>query len=111
MNFTLDSFWSEYTDFNHKNVFVGGGKFILIIKDIHYDNSHLCNHKYYIPCTKVLGFEACIFTSKLLLLVLLKLLRVMLIQINLTRDMLSEVTYQRNRSLLTHKPVLNNIGL
>ena len=48
----LDTFWSEYTLFNHKND-------PFDINDITDGNSHLCHQKYSLPSTKVLGFVSC----------------------------------------------------
>ena len=56
MNYTLDTFWSEYTDFNHKNGSFGVDDFIWIIKDIQNENINLWHQNYYSPCTKVLVF-------------------------------------------------------
>ena len=56
--------WSKYITFNYKNGLFGGKYFICISKYIHEGNSRLCHQKYYWPCTKILGFVVCRFTSK-----------------------------------------------
>ena len=63
---TQEIFWTEYTDFDNKNVSCDGDEFIWKIKDIRYGNSHFWHQKYSLPCTKVLGFVACVVTSKVL---------------------------------------------
>ena len=65
MNDTLDTFWSEYTDFNNKNGPFDGNDFIWSSKDILQDNINIWNQKYYLPCTKVIGFVACMVTYKI----------------------------------------------
>ena len=59
-----DIFWTEYTDFYNKNGSFYGEVFIFKSKDIRDGNSHFCNQKYSLPCTKVIGFIACRVTSK-----------------------------------------------
>ena len=59
-----DLFWTNYTLFDNKNFTFDGDEFIWIIKDIRDGNSHFWHLKYPIPCTKVIGFVACRFTSK-----------------------------------------------
>ena len=61
---SLDTFWSEYNSFNHKNDPFDSNDFIWNSKDITDDNSHLWHQKYSLPSTKVLGFVACRVTSK-----------------------------------------------
>ena len=63
---TLDTFWSEYTNFNQNIDLFYSNKFIWSSKDIHDDISHLWHQKYYLPSTKFLGFLACRVTSKVL---------------------------------------------
>ena len=63
---TLDTFWSEYTNFNYKNDSFDSNEFIWNSKDICDINSHLWNQKYSLPSTKVLGFVACGLTSTIL---------------------------------------------
>ena len=62
----LDTLWNEYTLFNHKNDPFDSNDFIWKIKDIRDGNSHLWHQKYSLPCTKVIGFFSCRFTSKFL---------------------------------------------
>ena len=104
-------FWSEYTDFNHKNGPLNGDKFIWKRKYTSDVNSHLWHQKYSLPCTKVLGFVACRFTEKVLDIGAderswgdVKIL-------NQVKYILSEVMYKRNRGLFIHIPVLNEIEL
>ena len=66
MDFTLDLFWTECTDFNNKNYSFDGDEFIWRRKDIRDGNSHFCHQKYSLPCTKLIGFVACRVTSKVL---------------------------------------------
>ena len=66
MNDNLDTFLIEYTDFNYKNFSSYGDDFIWSSKDIIQGNSHICHQKYYLPCTKVLGFLACMVVSRIL---------------------------------------------
>ena len=61
---TLDTFWIKYTNVINKNDPFGSNEFIWIIKYICDGNSHLWNHKYSLPSTKVIGFVACRVTSK-----------------------------------------------
>ena len=63
---SLDTFWSEYTNFNPNNYHFDSNEFIWNSKDITGGNSHLWHQKYSLPSTKVLGFVACMVTSKLL---------------------------------------------
>ena len=63
---TLDTFWSKYTLFNHKNDPFDSNEFIWNSKDITYDNSNLCHQKYTLTSTKVLGSVACRVTSKII---------------------------------------------
>ena len=63
---TLDTFWSEYTKFNHKNDPFDSNEFICNSKDITDDNSNIWHQKYSLPSTKVIGFVACRLTSKIL---------------------------------------------
>ena len=63
---TLAMFWSEYTNFNHKNYPFDSNKFIWNSKNIRDGNSHLWHHKHSLMSTKVLGFVACKVTSKIL---------------------------------------------
>ena len=66
MALTQDLFWTEYTDFDDKNVTFDGDGFIWKSSDIRYGNIHLWHQKYLLPCTKVLGFLACRVTSKVI---------------------------------------------
>ena len=66
LNFTLDLFWTGYIDFDNNNGLFGGDGFIWKIKAIIGHNSHLFHQKYSLACTKVLGFLACIVTSKVI---------------------------------------------
>ena len=61
-----DTFWTEYTDFYNKNGSFYGEVFIFKSKDIRDGNSNFCDKKYSLPCTNVIGFVACRFTSKVL---------------------------------------------
>ena len=63
---TLDTFWSEYNSFNHKNDPFDSNEFIWNGKYITDGNIHIWHHKYSLPSTKVLGFVACRVTSKIL---------------------------------------------
>ena len=45
LHVNLDTFWSEYKNFNHKNDTFDSNKFIWKRKDIHDGNSHLWQHK------------------------------------------------------------------
>ena len=58
--------WNEYTDFDNKNGSFDGDAFMWKSKDTRDGNIHLWNQKYSLPCTKVLVFFACIFTSKVI---------------------------------------------
>ena len=46
MDFTLDLFWTDYTDFDKNNGSFDGNAFIWKSKDIRDGNSHLWNQKY-----------------------------------------------------------------
>ena len=61
---TLDTFWSEYTNFNHKNDRFGSNDFVWNIKDISDGNIHQWYQKYPLPRTTVIGFVAFRVTSK-----------------------------------------------
>ena len=63
---TLDTFWSEYTLFNHNNDPFYRNEFICNSKYITDGSSHLWYQKHSLPSTKVLGFVACRVTSKIL---------------------------------------------
>ena len=65
LNETLDTFWSEYTKFNHKNDTFDSNKFIWSSKDISDKNSHLWNKKYSLPPTKFLVVVSFRVTSKI----------------------------------------------
>ena len=66
MAVTQDISWIEYTDFDNKIGSFDADEFIWKSKYIINGNSHLWHQKYLPPCTKVLGFVACIFTSKVI---------------------------------------------
>ena len=66
MNVTLNMFWTEYTDFDNKIGSFDADEFVWKIKDISDGNSHLWHQKYSLPFTKILGFVAFRFTSKVL---------------------------------------------
>ena len=66
MNVTLDVFWTEYSAFDNKVGSYDADEFIWKSKDISDGNRHLWHQKYSLPFTKVLGFFACRFTSKVL---------------------------------------------
>ena len=68
MAVNLDIFFTEYTYFDNNNGMFDWDEFIWKIKYIRDGNSHLWNQKYSLPCTKVLGFVACIVTSTVLVL-------------------------------------------
>ena len=55
---TIDTFWSAYTNFNHKNDPFDSNEFIWNSKDISDVNIHPWHQKYSLPPTKVLGFVA-----------------------------------------------------
>ena len=63
---TLDTFWSEYTNFNHNNDLFDSNGFICNSKYISDGSIHLWHQKYFLPSTKVLGFIACRVTSEIL---------------------------------------------
>ena len=63
---TLDLFWTEYTAFDNIIGSFDADEFIRKRKYIRDGNSHLWHQKYLLPFTKVLGFVACRFTSKVL---------------------------------------------
>ena len=63
---TLDTFWSEYKNSNQKNDPFDSNEFIWNSKDISDGNSHLWHQKYSLTSTKVIGFETCWVTSKIL---------------------------------------------
>ena len=63
-DFTEDLFWTDYTLFDNNNDSFDGDEFICKIKDIRDCNSNLCNQKYSLTCTNILGFVACNVTSK-----------------------------------------------
>ena len=54
------------TNFDNNNGSFGGDEFICRSKDIRDGNSHLWHLKYSFPCSKVIGFVACIVTSKVI---------------------------------------------
>ena len=62
----LDTFWSEYKKFHHKNNHFDSNEFIWSSKDIRDGNSHLCHQKYSLPCTKVLDVVSFRITSEIL---------------------------------------------
>ena len=66
MVYTLDIFWTEYTECDNKIGLFDADEFIWKSKYIRDCNSHLWHQKYSHSCTRVLGFLACIFTSKVL---------------------------------------------
>ena len=66
LNETLDTFWSEYTKFNHENDYFYSNEFICSSKDICDGNTHLWHQKYSLPSTKVLVVVSCRVTSKIL---------------------------------------------
>ena len=66
MDFTLEIFWTEYTEFDNKNGLFYGDEFFWKSKDIRDSNSHFQNQKYLLSRTKVLGFAACKITSQIL---------------------------------------------
>ena len=65
INDTLEIFWSEYKYFINNNGPFDGDYFIWNSKDILQGNIHIWYHKYSIPYKKVLGFVACMVTSKI----------------------------------------------
>ena len=66
MAVTLDLFWTEYTAFDNMIGSYDTDEFIWKSKDISDGNGQLWHQKYSFPFTKVLGFVACIVTSKVL---------------------------------------------
>ena len=66
MSVTQEIFWTEYTVFDNKIGSFDADKFIWKNKDIRDGNSNFWHQKYSLPCTKVIGFVACRFTSKFL---------------------------------------------
>ena len=105
MAVTQGIFWTEYTDFDNKNVSFDADEFIWKRKDIRYGKSHLWHQKYSLPCTKVLGFVACRVISKVLGIVVAEHSWGDLKTIKFGKHMLSSVMYQRNRVLFIHLPV------
>ena len=63
---TTDTFWSKYTNFNHKNDTFDSNEFIWNSKDISDGNSNLWHKKDSLSSTKVFGFVARRVTSKIL---------------------------------------------
>ena len=61
---TQDIFCTEYTEFDNNIGSFDADEFIWKSKDTRDGNSHLWHQKYSLPCTKVLCFVACRFTSK-----------------------------------------------
>ena len=66
MSDNLDTFWSEYNDFNNKNGHSDSDDFISKSKGIQEGNSYLWYQKYSLPCKNVLVFVACRVTSKII---------------------------------------------
>ena len=66
MNFTLDFFLTEYTNFNNNNSPFDGDECIWKNKYISDVNSHLWHHEHSPPCTNVLGSLAFRVTSKVI---------------------------------------------
>ena len=64
-----------------------------------------------LPCTKVLGFVACRFTSKVLGFGASESSWGDVKQLNMVKYMLLEVMHQRNRVLFIHLPVFNQLEL
>ena len=56
---TLDTFCSEYTNFNHKKDPFNSDELIRSSKYVCDGNSNLWHQKYSLPYTKVIGFLAC----------------------------------------------------
>ena len=65
-HYIIDTFWSEYNNFNDKNDHFDSDELFCSIKYIRDSNIHLWYQKYSLPCTKVIGFVACIVTSKMI---------------------------------------------
>ena len=108
MAVTQDIFWNQYTDFDNNIGSFDAEEFIWKSKDIKDGNSNLWHQKYSLHCTKVLGFVACRVTSKVL--------RIGAVErswgdvkINMVKDLLLAVMYQRNIILFIHQNVLNQI--
>ena len=66
MAVTQDILCTEYTEFDNNISSFYGDQFISKIKDIIDCNINFWHQKYSPPCTKVLGFVACRFISKVL---------------------------------------------
>ena len=66
MAVTKDIYWTEYNEFDNKIGSFDADEFIRKRKDIRDGNSYLWHQKYSLPCTRVLGFVECRFTSKVL---------------------------------------------
>ena len=66
MAITQDIFQTGFTDFDKNIGSFDADEFIWKSKDIRDGRSHLWHKKYSLPCTKVLGFVACRFTSKVI---------------------------------------------
>ena len=108
---TQEIFWTEYTEFDNKNDSFDGDEFVWKSKDSRDGNSNLWHQKYPLPCTKVLVFVACRVTSKVLGIVAEELSWCDEKQLNLGKDMLLAVMYQRNILLFIHITVLNQLEL
>ena len=74
-------------------------------------NSHLWNHKYSLPHTKLLGFVVCRVTSKIIFIFSFESSWGDVMSIKYVEDQLSVVTYQGNRSFLIHLPVFKFLEL
>ena len=66
MAVTLYLFWTENIAFDNMIGYFDADEFIWNSKDISDRNSHLWHQKYSLPFTTVIGFVACIVTSKVL---------------------------------------------
>ena len=66
MAVTQDIFWTEYTEFDNNIGPFDADAFICKIKDMRYGNINLWYQKYLLPCTRVIGFVVCRFTSNVL---------------------------------------------
>ena len=107
---TQDIFLNEYTGFDNKIGSFDYDEFTRK-KYIRDATSHLWHQKYSLPCTKVLGFAACRVTSKVLVIGAADRSWGDIKELNLGKDLLLEVMYQRNRVLFIHLPVLNQLEL
>ena len=103
-------FWSEYTNFNHKNDPFDSNELIWNIKYISDGNSHLWNKKYSLPSNRVIGFVDCRVTSKTLGIGYIECSWSDIKKPNQERYQLLVMISMRSRVLCIHVLVLKNQG-